>query len=577
MTSTSAAAARWTRTPTSAAPPCEIAGVTKEFGALRRGRRPDAHRAVGLVLRAARAVRLRQDDDAADGRRPRAAHERHDLDRRARRDRDPGAPAARQHGLPELRAVPAPDGRGERRVRAAPDAARRTIARRVSGGRSSSSSWPTSPTAGPRSSPAGSSSASRSPRALVNRPSVLLLDEPLGALDLKLRRQMQLELKRIQTEVGLTFIHVTHDQEEAMTMADTVAVMNRRAHRADGLARRADQLPADRVRRRTSSASPTSSPGLRESSRTTGMLLGRRRRVADPRPGAPLGAHRRRRARRRASREAAAPRRRPGAGGGGERARPRDRPDVSFMGSARSTRSTSRAWARSGVRPEPARRLDRARPVPWCTSRGPPTSRSRSTARTLPTRAPWTWTTSREHHRGRSVRAPRPRPRAAPRARRGRAPHLVLLGPGLLYLALFFVVPGRRAAGHVAVRAGAGRRHRAVRSRVPLAELHRGAVPLLAGHAALVLVRAPGDGRRAGHRLPDGVRDRDPRRERKLLQGMLLVLVIAPFFTSFILRTRRLEADPVRRLAGGRRPALAQPAPRGRAADRDPVRGRPAA
>jgi spermidine/putrescine transport system ATP-binding protein len=64
-------------------------------------------------------------------------------------------------------------------------------------------------------------------RALVNQPEVLLLDEPLGALDLKLRRQMQVELKRIQTEVGLTFIHVTHDQEEAMTMADTVAVMNR--------------------------------------------------------------------------------------------------------------------------------------------------------------------------------------------------------------------------------------------------------------------------------------------------------------------------------------------------------------
>ncbi len=55
---------------------------------------------------------------------------------------------------------------------------------------------------------------------------MLLLDEPLGALDLKLRRQMQLELKRIQMEVGITFIHVTHDQEEAMTMADTVAVMN---------------------------------------------------------------------------------------------------------------------------------------------------------------------------------------------------------------------------------------------------------------------------------------------------------------------------------------------------------------
>ncbi len=63
-------------------------------------------------------------------------------------------------------------------------------------------------------------------RALVNRPQVLLLDEPLGALDLKLRKQMQLELKAIQHDVEITFIHVTHDQEEAMTMADKIAVMN---------------------------------------------------------------------------------------------------------------------------------------------------------------------------------------------------------------------------------------------------------------------------------------------------------------------------------------------------------------
>jgi spermidine/putrescine transport system ATP-binding protein len=63
-------------------------------------------------------------------------------------------------------------------------------------------------------------------RALVNRPQVLLLDEPLGALDLKLRKQMQLELKQIQHELGLSFVHVTHDQEEAMTMADAIAVMN---------------------------------------------------------------------------------------------------------------------------------------------------------------------------------------------------------------------------------------------------------------------------------------------------------------------------------------------------------------
>ncbi|MFM8404188.1 MAG: ABC transporter ATP-binding protein, partial [Candidatus Limnocylindrus sp.] len=64
-------------------------------------------------------------------------------------------------------------------------------------------------------------------RALVNEPAVLLLDEPLGALDLKLRKQMGIELKRIQREVGITFIYVTHDQEEAMTMSDRIAVMNK--------------------------------------------------------------------------------------------------------------------------------------------------------------------------------------------------------------------------------------------------------------------------------------------------------------------------------------------------------------
>ena len=63
-------------------------------------------------------------------------------------------------------------------------------------------------------------------RAIVNRPAVLLLDEPLGALDVKLRKQMQLELKSIQDELGTTFVYVTHDQEEALLMSDRIAVMD---------------------------------------------------------------------------------------------------------------------------------------------------------------------------------------------------------------------------------------------------------------------------------------------------------------------------------------------------------------
>ena len=91
--------------------------------------------------------------------------------------------------------------------------------------RSSSSPWRAS-SGKPRQLSGGQQQRVALARALVNRPRVLLLDEPLGALDLKLRKQMQLELKRIQHEVGITFVHVTHDQEEAMTMADTIAVMN---------------------------------------------------------------------------------------------------------------------------------------------------------------------------------------------------------------------------------------------------------------------------------------------------------------------------------------------------------------
>ena len=78
----------------------------------------------------------------------------------------------------------------------------------------------------PTSSPAASASGSRSRGRSSTGPKVLLLDEPLGALDLKLRRQMQVELKQIQREVGITFVYVTHDQEEALSMSDRIAVMN---------------------------------------------------------------------------------------------------------------------------------------------------------------------------------------------------------------------------------------------------------------------------------------------------------------------------------------------------------------
>jgi spermidine/putrescine transport system ATP-binding protein len=83
-------------------------------------------------------------------------------------------------------------------------------------------------------------------RALINRPAVLLLDEPLGALDLKLRKQMQIELKRIQQEVGITFIYVTHDQEEAMTMSDRIAVMNRGRYEQLGTPEELYERPATR-------------------------------------------------------------------------------------------------------------------------------------------------------------------------------------------------------------------------------------------------------------------------------------------------------------------------------------------
>ena len=95
-------------------------------------------------------------------------------------------------------------------------------------------------------------------RSLVNEPEILLLDEPLGALDLKLRKEMQLELKRLQREMNITFIYVTHDQEEALTMSDTVVVMNGGVIQQVGTPRRSTTSPGTLLWR-ISSATPTSS------------------------------------------------------------------------------------------------------------------------------------------------------------------------------------------------------------------------------------------------------------------------------------------------------------------------------
>ena len=87
-------------------------------------------------------------------------------------------------------------------------------------------------------------------RALVLTPQVLLLDEPLGALDARLRKDLQVELKALQAELGITFVFVTHDQEEALTMSDRVAVMNGGRVEQAGTPREVYEEPATRVRRR---------------------------------------------------------------------------------------------------------------------------------------------------------------------------------------------------------------------------------------------------------------------------------------------------------------------------------------
>ena len=141
--------------------------------------------------------------------------------------RTPSVPEGRQHRLPVLRTLRSPDRGRQRSVRA--QAQEGTQAGDPpQGRRDARPCGPRRPFAEPAPSELSGGQRQRVAlaRSLVNMPKVLLLDEPLGALDLKLRRQMQVELKRIQREVGITFIYVTHDQEEALTMSDRIGVMN---------------------------------------------------------------------------------------------------------------------------------------------------------------------------------------------------------------------------------------------------------------------------------------------------------------------------------------------------------------
>ena len=132
-----------------------------------------------------------------------------------------------EHRLSELRALPPPERRRERRLRPSPQEG-------PEGRDHSSGSAAELERVGlaaeinrrPNQLSGGQQQRVALARALVNLPKVLLLDEPLGALDLKLRKGLQLELKRIQRDVGITFVYVTHDQEEALTMSDRIAVMN---------------------------------------------------------------------------------------------------------------------------------------------------------------------------------------------------------------------------------------------------------------------------------------------------------------------------------------------------------------
>ena len=229
-----------------------LQGLRKSFGAVEAVRGVDLEIADGEFFSMLGPSGLGQDHGAADDRRLRAADLRPVDPRRARTSR--GSPpfdrdvntvfqdyalfphmTVLQNVEYGLRVTRVRQGRAPRAgPRGARDGAPRRLRRAAS----------------PRQLSGGQRQRVALARALVNRPKVLLLDEPLGALDLKLREQMQVELKAIQREVGITFVFVTHDQEEALTMSDRIAVFNHGRIEQVGTAARDLRAPGDAVRRR---------------------------------------------------------------------------------------------------------------------------------------------------------------------------------------------------------------------------------------------------------------------------------------------------------------------------------------
>ena len=393
-------------------------------------------------------------------------------------------------------------------------------------------------------------------RALVNRPALLLLDEPLGALDLKLRRQMQLELKRIQTEVGLTFVHVTHDQEEAMTMADTVAVMNH--GRIEQLGSPADlyELPRTAFVANFLGQSNLVAGTVDRAADEAGLLGVDVARDARPGPGGARGAHGRRGARRGAAGEDAAARRR-------TRRRvaatnvlgPGTVTDVSFTGVSTQYQVEIPGLGTFGVF---AQNLLGGATVTVGTSVrlawavdftfGLDGAQARDDgAVDLDDEAVSITAALGDSVAGVAAEPPR---------RRARRAHLFLLGPGLLYLVLFFVVPvGALLATslYVPVPGGDVGEYQPAFHWQNYVDALAQFWPAL---AALVLVRVPGHRRRAGHRLPDGVRHRGARPGRKLLAGAAARAGRRAVLHQLHPAHHRVEADPRRRRLRRDGPAL---------------------